>query len=108
MSDRISDLHIAREEILPAPIELHRERPVAEPAAAHIARSRAAIQDIVAGRDDRLLAIVGPCSIHDPGSAIEYARRLREFSSRASDALFVVMRVYFDKPRTRLGWKGLI
>ena len=108
MSDPISDLHIAREEILPAPIELHRELPVSDEEASHIERSRAAVQAIVAGTDARLLAIVGPCSIHDPDSAIEYAGKLHEFSTRVSDALFPIMRVYFEKPRTRLGWKGLI
>jgi len=60
------------------------------------------------GEDDRLLVIVGPCSIHEPESAIEYARRLRDFAPGAADALKLVMRVYFEKPRTRLGWKGLI
>ncbi len=108
MPQKIADLHIAREEILPAPFELHREFPVSDDEATHIERSRAAVQAIVGGRDERLLAIVGPCSIHDPDSAIEYASRLRNFSGRVSDALFPVMRVYFEKPRTRLGWKGLI
>jgi len=108
MPTRISDLHIAREEILPAPRELHAEQPVSESEAAHVARSRAAVQGILEGKDDRLLAIVGPCSIHDPESAMEYARRLRDFSAGVSDALFPIMRVYFEKPRTRMGWKGLI
>src|SRR5512140_2970412 len=76
--------------------------------AAFIARARAAVQAILRGEDDRLLVIVGPCSIHEPESAIEYARRLRDFAPRAADALHLVMRVYFEKPRTRLGWKGLI
>jgi 3-deoxy-7-phosphoheptulonate synthase len=108
MTTKISDLHIAREEILPQPRELHSELPVGEAEAAHIARSRAAVQAILRGEDARLLVIVGPCSIHEPESAIEYARRLRAYSPRAEDALTLVMRVYFEKPRTRLGWKGLI
>ena len=66
------------------------------------------MQTILRGEDERLLVVVGPCSIHDPESAIEYARRLREFSQHAADALYLVMRVYFEKPRTRMGWKGLI
>ncbi len=108
MSTRISDLHIAREDLLPAPSELHLDLPVGEAEAAHIAGARAAVQAIVRGDDERLLVIVGPCSIHEPESAIEYARRLRDFSPGVADALHLVMRVYFEKPRTRMGWKGLI
>lgn len=108
MPTRISDLHIAREDLLPAPRELHIDLPVGETEAAHIAQARVAVQAILRGEDDRLLVIVGPCSIHEPESAIEYARRLRDFSPRVADALNLVMRVYFEKPRTRMGWKGLI
>ena len=108
MLTRISDLHIAREELLPAPRELQRELPVREAEAAHIAGARAAVHAILRGDDERLLVIVGPCSIHEYESAIEYARRLRDFSPGVADALCLVMRVYFEKPRTRMGWKGLI
>jgi len=108
MPTRISDLHIAREDLLPAPRELHLELPVGEAEAAHIAGARAAVRNVVRGEDERLLVIVGPCSIHEPESAIEYARRLRDFSLGVADALYLVMRVYFEKPRTRMGWKGLI
>ncbi len=108
MPTKISDLHIAREDLLPTPRELHLGLPVGEAESAHIAQARAAVQAILRGEDDRLLAIVGPCSIHEPESAIEYARRLRDFSPGVADALFLVMRVYFEKPRTRMGWKGLI
>jgi 3-deoxy-7-phosphoheptulonate synthase len=108
MPTKISDLHIAREDLLPAPRELHLELPVGEAEAAHIARSRAAVQAVLRGEDERLLVIVGPCSIHEPESAIEYAQRLRDFSPGVADALHLVMRVYFEKPRTRMGWKGLI
>ncbi len=108
MTTKISDLHIAREDLLPAPSELHLELPAGEAEAAHIAQARAAVQAILRGGDERLLAIVGPCSIHEPESALEYARRLRAYALHASDALYLVMRVYFEKPRTRMGWKGLI
>jgi len=81
---------------------------VDEAAAVHIARSRSVVQEILLGKDDRLLVVVGPCSIHEPQSAREYARRLRDFAPRVADALFLVMRVYFEKTRTRMGWKGLI
>lgn len=93
---------------MPAPRELHLELPVGEAEATHIAQARAAVQAALHGRDDRLLAIVGPCSIHEPESAMEYARRLRDFSPRVADALMLLMRVYFEKPRTRMGWKGLV
>ena len=108
MSTKISDLHIAREDLLPAPRELHRELPAGEAEGAHIAGARAAVQAILRGADPRLLVVVGPCSIHEPESAIEYARRLRDYAPGVADALYPVMRVYFEKPRTRLGWKGLI
>jgi 3-deoxy-7-phosphoheptulonate synthase len=106
--NQISDLHIALEEPLPPPGELHKDLPVGETEAAHIVRSRSVIQDILLGKDVRLLVVVGPCSIHEPESAHEYARRLRDFVPQVADALFLVMRVYFEKPRTRMGWKGLI
>ncbi len=108
MTIRISDLHIALEEALPPPTELHAALPVGDVEAEHIARARATVQQILAGGDDRLLVVTGPCSIHEPESALDYARRLRDFSPHVADALFLVMRVYFEKPRTRLGWKGLI
>jgi len=108
MTNRIADLHIALEEPLPPPVDLHKELPVHEGEAALIARSRSVVQDILLGSDARTLVVVGPCSIHEPESAHEYARRLREFAPRVADALFLVMRVYFEKPRTRMGWKGLI
>jgi 3-deoxy-7-phosphoheptulonate synthase len=105
---QISDLHIAREELLPPPRELHAGLPVAEAESRHIAQARAAVQAVLRGDDDRLLAIVGPCSIHDQAAAMEYAQRLRDVSPGVADALVLVMRVYFEKPRTRMGWKGLI
>jgi 3-deoxy-7-phosphoheptulonate synthase len=108
MSVRISDLHIAREAALPAPREILAELPVADREAAHVADARRVVQAILAGRDPRLLVIVGPCSIHEPASAIEYAGRLAELAPRLASELYLAMRVYFEKPRTRLGWKGLI
>jgi 3-deoxy-7-phosphoheptulonate synthase len=108
MQNKISDLHIAREEILPTPREVHAELPVTNAEAAHVLRARETVQAILSGQVHRLLVIVGPCSIHEPESALEYAQRLADFSSGVSDALALVMRVYFEKPRTRMGWKGLI
>ena len=73
-----------------------------------ITHTRRAIHQILHGKDDRLLVIIGPCSIHDPAAAMEYARRLKEQRDRFADRLEIVMRVYFEKPRTTVGWKGLI
>ncbi|MEO7390742.1 MAG: 3-deoxy-7-phosphoheptulonate synthase [Ramlibacter sp.] len=108
MTAGISDLHIEREDALPTPRSLREELPCTEVQAAHIAHSRETVRRILRGEDARLLVIAGPCSIHDPASAIEYAGRLRELTPRVGDSLFPVMRVYFEKPRTRMGWKGLI
>ena len=108
MTARISDLHIAREDTLPTPQTLHEELPCGQEQAALIAASRDAVRRILRGEDDRLLVIAGPCSVHEPASAVDYAGRLRELARRHEDALLVVMRVYFEKPRTRMGWKGLI
>ena len=94
---------------LPPPEHLVRFFPiVGTPAEALITRTRRSIHQIIAGKDDRLLVIMGPCSIHDPTAAVEYARRLREQRDKYADTLEIVMRVYFEKPRTTVGWKGLI
>ena len=108
MPTQISDVHIERSEPLPEPQLLRDEQPVGEAEARLIASSREAVRRILRGQDDRLVVIVGPCSIHDPDSALEYAGRLGEFAQEVVDWLFLVMRVYFEKPRTRMGWKGLI
>ncbi len=92
---------------LPAPHALRRELPLAPELARRIEAQRQAIRDIVAGRDDRLLVVVGPCSIDDPEAALEYARRLAALAPRVADRLLPVMRVYVEKPRTTVGWKGL-
>src|SRR5439155_21560853 len=73
-----------------------------------VASAREVIREIIRGRDPRLLCIVGPCSIHDPVAALDYAERLAKLHERVGERLFVVMRVYFEKPRTTVGWKGLI
>ena len=108
MTTRISDLHIAREEALPTPAQLRLELPCSEAQADFISHSRETVRRIVRGDDPRLVVIVGPCSIHEPESAIEYAHKLHDVAQRLQHAIFPVMRVYFEKPRTRMGWKGLI
>ena len=102
--ERIKDITV-----LPPPEHLIRFFPIrGTPVEGLIGRTRAAIADIMAGRDDRLLVIMGPCSIHDPAAALDYARRLAEQRAHYADTLEIVMRVYFEKPRTTVGWKGLI
>ncbi|MGK0375694.1 MAG: 3-deoxy-7-phosphoheptulonate synthase [Arenicella sp.] len=102
------DLRIAATKELIAPVQMHEQFPLTEAAAATTFKARDEIQKIMAGDDDRLVAIVGPCSIHDPKSALDYAQRLAALKSELQDDLVIVMRVYFEKPRTTVGWKGLI
>ena len=94
-------------ELLP-PAHVLREFPISAAAAGTVYGTRAAIHRILHGADDRLLAVVGPCSIHDVAAALEYAGKLAELIPRLEQDLLVVMRVYFEKPRTTVGWKGLI
>lgn len=90
------------------PVQVQAELPLSETAAATVLDTRRQIQDILQGRDGRLLVIVGPCSIHDTDAALEYASRLKPLREQLGDRLLIVMRVYFEKPRTTVGWKGLI
>nr|WP_315494952.1 3-deoxy-7-phosphoheptulonate synthase [uncultured Rhodoferax sp.] len=102
--ERIKDITV-----LPPPEHLIRFFPIRGSAVETlITDTRAAIQNIMAGKDDRLLVIIGPCSIHDPAAALDYARRLKVARETYKDTLEIVMRVYFEKPRTTVGWKGLI
>lgn len=104
----IDDVRIQEIKELIPPAHVLREFP-ATPRAAEVSyATRQAIHRILFGADDRLLAIVGPCSIHDPEAAMEYARRLKTEADRLKDDVLIVMRVYFEKPRTTVGWKGLI
>ncbi len=91
-----------------SPALLRQEVPLGESAAGAVLRSRAEVSGILDRQDDRLLVVVGPCSVHDPAAAMEYAASLRRTAEVVRDALCIVMRVYFEKPRTTLGWKGLI
>jgi len=106
--DLVSDIHIQDSAVLPAPEYLCREIPRDETSGEFILNSRRTIQEIIFGSDPRLLAVVGPCSIHDTRAGLEYARKLADLSRRVSDQIYLVMRVYFEKPRTTVGWKGLI
>ncbi|HTL67684.1 MAG TPA: 3-deoxy-7-phosphoheptulonate synthase [Lacunisphaera sp.] len=108
MRQPTADLRIRTARPLLSPAILEEDLPLTESGAALVDDSRRAIGEILHGRDSRLLAIVGPCSIHDPAAAREYAGRLKPVADRFARDLLVVMRVYFEKPRTTVGWKGLI
>ncbi len=102
------DLRINHVTEVESPASIHNQFPISESAATTIANSRTAIHNILHGKDDRLLVIIGPCSVHDPKSAIEYAENLNVVREQLKDDLEIVMRVYFEKPRTTVGWKGMI
>lgn len=106
--NKTDDLHIAELRPLISPAILMEDIPLGDLAADIISESRAAIGKILSGEDDRLLVVIGPCSIHDPEAAIEYAHKLKKAADQYRSELLIVMRVYFEKPRTTVGWKGLI
>ncbi len=108
MIQRTDDLRITDVRPLISPAILLEEVPITERVSNVVSETRRAIANALAGRDPRLVVVVGPCSIHDTDAAMEYARRLRALAERFSDRLIVVMRTYFEKPRTSVGWKGLI
>ena len=105
---RIVNRRVVEIEPLPTPAQVLADMPLSELAQRVVVESRDAIRDVLHGRDDRLLVIVGPCSVHDPRAALDYARRLSALNGELKDELLIVMRVYFEKPRTTVGWKGLI
>jgi len=102
------DLRIGEIKPLISPSVLSYYLPITEKASEVVATARTKCEAVLKGQDDRLLVVVGPCSIHDTGAAIEYATRLKETAARYTDDLLIIMRVYFEKPRTTVGWKGLI
>lgn len=103
-----ADIRIRSVRPLISPAILEDELPLSDAAASVVHSARRDVARVILGQDDRLLAVVGPCSVHDPASAIEYAHKLAPLAARLSQDLLVVMRVYFEKPRTVVGWKGLI
>ncbi len=104
----IDDLNVASNETLITPAQLKREIPLTAAAQRTVAHGREVVRNILDGKDHRLFVVVGPCSIHDIKAAHEYAERLKVLAAEVSDSLFLIMRVYFEKPRTTVGWKGLI
>ncbi len=105
---RTTNLNVRSMTPIIAPSDLKQVFPLSERAAEFVTQARQQIKDIIHNRDHRLMVVVGPCSIHDPQAAIDYARRLAGLNRELSDQLLLVMRVYFEKPRTTIGWKGLI
>ena len=106
--NKLENLNVASQEALITPEALKKEMPLSDKAAETVSKGRQAIYDIMDGKDHRLFVVVGPCSIHDVEAARDYATRLKKLADEVSDTLLIVMRVYFEKPRTTVGWKGLI
>ena len=105
---KINNLRISSAQEITPPIEFIKKYPLSEADTDYMVQSRETVKNILEGKDKRLMVIVGPCSIHDPKSAKEYAKKLVKLRDELDDKLFIVMRVYFEKPRTTIGWKGLI
>jgi 3-deoxy-7-phosphoheptulonate synthase len=105
---KTENINVRGIEPLISPRDLKLEQPASEAAAQTVVAGRETVKQILAGEDPRLMVIVGPCSIHDEKSGLEFAERLQKLSQRVNDRLYVLMRVYFEKPRTTVGWKGLI
>ena len=108
MTYQTDDLRINSITEVDPPTKVHDQHPLSDIAANTVHKAREEIHNILHGKDDRLLVVIGPCSLHDPKAAIEYAHKLKELRDQLKDDLMIVMRVYFEKPRTTVGWKGLI
>jgi 3-deoxy-7-phosphoheptulonate synthase len=108
MTARTENLNVVGIDHMPSPAEIKARVPMTERAAESVLAGRRALMDILDRKDPRLFLIVGPCSIHDPAAGLDYARRLRELADEVRETIHVVMRVYFEKPRTSTGWKGFI
>ena len=104
----LENLNILAQRTLPPPSQLHLDIAASAAATQNVNAARLALTEILSRRDKRLIVVVGPCSIHDPKAAMEYAHKLKALANELKEQLFVVMRVYFEKPRTTVGWKGLI
>jgi 3-deoxy-D-arabinoheptulosonate-7-phosphate synthase (EC 2.5.1.54) len=104
----IQDLNVVSQEVLVTPAQLQEEQPLSAIALETVNTGRETVRNILDKKDPRLIVVVGPCSIHDPVAAIDYAKRLKKLADQVKDSLYIVMRVYFEKPRTTTGWKGLV
>ncbi|GAA5218452.1 3-deoxy-7-phosphoheptulonate synthase [Corallincola platygyrae] len=107
-NDTVNDIHVSAQEVLITPKQLKQALPASDEVLQSIAESRKVVSDIIHRKDSRLLVVTGPCSIHDVEAAKEYAQKLKKLHDELKDELYLVMRVYFEKPRTTVGWKGLI
>ncbi|EOD79185.1 2-keto-3-deoxy-D-arabino-heptulosonate-7-phosphate synthase I alpha [Grimontia indica] len=108
MPIKTDELRTQPVDTLPTPAEVEAESPLTDSVAQDIAEARKQAEDILTGRDNRLLVVVGPCSIHDPDAGLDYAKRLKVLADQHKETLHIVMRTYFEKPRTVVGWKGMI
>jgi len=106
--EKLENINVVSFDPMPTPQELHKKLPISEAARQTVSCGRKTLRAILDRKDSRLFAIVGPCSMHDPKAGLEYARRLKDLSDKIAHEIFVVMRVYFEKPRTTVGWKGYI
>lgn len=104
----LENINVTAFDAMPTPTEVHARLPLSETAACTVTEGRQALRNILDRKDHRLFVVLGPCSIHDPVAGLDYARRLKALSDEVSDTLLLVMRVYFEKPRTTVGWKGYI
>ncbi|WP_428240959.1 3-deoxy-7-phosphoheptulonate synthase [Gynuella sp.] len=108
MPTKINNLNVESQEVLITPSDLHKEMPLTTTARHTVETGRETIRNILDRKDHRIFVVIGPCSIHDVDAALDYAKRLKRLSEQVSDTIYLVMRVYFEKPRTTVGWKGLI
>ncbi|MEN3292897.1 MAG: 3-deoxy-7-phosphoheptulonate synthase, partial [Burkholderiales bacterium] len=107
-TSHIENVNVTSFDPMPTPDDLHARQPLSERAAKAVMEGREALRNILDRKDPRMFVVVGPCSIHDPAAGLDYARRLKKLQDEVSDTLLLVMRVYFEKPRTTTGWKGYI
>src|SRR5690554_8101564 len=105
---QVDDINVVSQELLMPPADLKRKLPMSETARETVTKGRETVRNILDRKDPRLFIVIGPCSIHDVEAAKEYARRLKALAEKVSETIYLVMRVYFEKPRTTTGWKGLI
>lgn len=108
IDSKLEDLNVASFTPLKTPEALKKEYPISDKVRSTVTEGREAIKNILDGKDHRLAIVIGPCSIHDTEAALDYARRLKALSEKIDDTLYIIMRAYFEKPRTTVGWKGLI
>src|SRR5574343_451102 len=108
MTQNLENINVSAFDTMPTPAEIHAKLPLSDKAAKTVSQGRNLLRKILDRKDHRLFVVVGPCSIHDPVAGLEYARRLKALYDEVSDTLLLVMRVYFEKPRTTVGWKGYI